>query len=89
MKTPPNARQRHLVLMRASTVHSFMRSSLNATRVAELSWMGRQASFALPSALLMRGVHLAMGATSMGTRPSNEAIAAVGKITKSLGIEPQ
>lgn len=84
MKTPPIAQQRHLVLMRASTVHSFMRSSLNATSVAELSWMGRQASFAVPSALLMRGVHLAMGATSMGTRPSDDAIAALRKSWVSL-----
>ncbi len=42
---------------------------------AELAWMGRQASFAVPAAILMRGVHRAMGAVV--EPPSTDSIAAL------------
>ena len=58
-----------------SSLWSAFDNAFDATRMAELSWMAKQAGFALPALLLMRAVHEAMGATAMQARPPPSAIA--------------
>lgn len=63
--------------MNTSALPASLWPAFDTTRAAQLTWMARQAGFAVPAALLMRGVHRAMGAVAMGTRPPDTAIAAL------------